>query len=89
MGAPNYSIPGSSAAAVAVPATVPVEQCEATAMAARTRTLLGQRRIGPHGDDRPASASVGIASTGEAGYDAVALLALADTRMYDAKATRA
>ncbi|ODV10303.1 MAG: CbbX protein [Rubrivivax sp. SCN 70-15] len=34
MGAPNYSIPGSSAAAVAVPATVPVEQCEATAMAA-------------------------------------------------------
>ena len=62
---------------------------EATAMAARTRTLLGQRRIGPHGDDRPASASVGIASTGEAGYDAVALLALADTRMYDAKATRA
>ncbi|MFK2903454.1 CbbX protein [Dyella ginsengisoli] len=36
MGAPNYNIPGSSAPAVAVPATVPVpvEQGEATAMAA-------------------------------------------------------
>jgi diguanylate cyclase (GGDEF)-like protein/PAS domain S-box-containing protein len=55
---------------------------------ARLTESLTRRRIGPDGDQRPVSASIGVASASEAGYDQAALLALADARMYAVKATR-
>ena len=70
-------------------AFVPVgTRAAAEAMAGRTAEVMARRRIGPDGAARPMSASIGIASAGEAGHEAAALLALADARMYAVKSSR-
>ncbi|WP_017933979.1 sensor domain-containing diguanylate cyclase [Nocardioides sp. Iso805N] len=60
-------------------------RADAEAIVTRILAGLPQHRIGPPDDARPVSASIGLASASEVGYEADGLLSLADARMYHAK----